>query len=201
MQTLIDLSAILDVIDSPAAITNKDGIYIYCNLPYLDLVGRSSLQVIGFSVSTILPGALLDLELAAEKSLLNSGGKYVQYEMECEKLHPFNIRASVRKVLLTSASELAKGFVTIVNLDPQLFFAVMKHEFRLTNQEARVFQELIEGASIKTIAKRLGISAHTIAGHTKEIYVKTKINSRHELQGLAFRLSHLPLQYRRNILI
>jgi DNA-binding CsgD family transcriptional regulator len=103
-------------------------------------------------------------------------------------------------VILTGASEVANGFVAIVSLDPQPFYAVMKHEFQLTNQEARVFQELIEGANIKTIARRLGISAHTISGHTKEIYMKTKINSRHELQGLALRLSHLPLRYRRNIL-
>jgi DNA-binding CsgD family transcriptional regulator len=200
MTSPVDLSSILDVINTPAAITNEDGIFTYCNTHYLDLIGRSSLQVIGFSVSKVLSGTFLDLEMAAERSLLNSGGRYIQYEMDCEKIHPFNIRASVRKTILTDASGGAKGFITIVNIDPNIFYAVIKHEFQFTNQEAKVFQKLIEGANIKTIARSLGISAHTISGHTKEIYIKTKINSRHELQGLALKWSQLPLGYRRNIL-
>ena len=105
--------------------------------------------MIGFSVSAVLPTSFLDLELAAERSLLHSGVKYIRYEMEWEKLHPFNIRASVCKVILTGASEIANGFVAIVNLEPQLFYAVMKHEFQLTNQEAWTAPGFVEAIWFK----------------------------------------------------
>jgi len=54
--------------------------------------------------------------------------------------------------------------------------------FNLTKQEYCVLSSLNEGLSVKTVAKKLDISLHTVNGHMKSIYFKMNVKSRGEAQ-------------------
>jgi len=54
--------------------------------------------------------------------------------------------------------------------------------FNLTKQEYFVLSYLNEGLSVKTVAKNLDISLHTVNGHMKSIYFKLNVKSRGEAQ-------------------
>jgi DNA-binding CsgD family transcriptional regulator len=55
----------------------------------------------------------------------------------------------------------------------------------LTVSELRVVEVVVEGASNPEVAKRLGISPHTVNTHLRNAYTKLKIKSRAELTRLA----------------
>ena len=58
----------------------------------------------------------------------------------------------------------------------------MTVRFNLTKQEYCVLSSLNEGLSVKTVAKKLDISLHTVNGHMKSIYFKMNVKSRGEAQ-------------------
>ncbi len=58
----------------------------------------------------------------------------------------------------------------------------------LTTQETNVLLHLCEGKSNKEIADGLQISAHTVAEHIKNIYLKMQVNNRIALYRRALAL-------------
>lgn len=54
-QTLGRLESALSAIHDSLAVTSAEGLLIWCNQPFLDLVGRSKLQVLGQPIQTLLP--------------------------------------------------------------------------------------------------------------------------------------------------
>lgn len=61
----------------------------------------------------------------------------------------------------------------------------------LSERETEVLQLAAKGYSNKEIADLLGLSAHTVASHTKQIYLKLAVNSRNEAIFEATRLGVL----------
>jgi len=60
----------------------------------------------------------------------------------------------------------------------------MKSISQLTKQEYCVLDLLAQGLSVKSVAKRLGLSLHTVNGHMKLIYFKLNVKSRGQAQHL-----------------
>ena len=58
----------------------------------------------------------------------------------------------------------------------------------LTNREIDILGVLAAGASRRAIANRLGISEHTVAAHTRNIYDKLGVSNRVEAAGIAIQL-------------
>lgn len=58
-----------------------------------------------------------------------------------------------------------------------------RHAERLTPRQREVLQQLVEGASEKEVAARLGVSPHTAHDHVKALYRALGVRSRGELLG------------------
>jgi DNA-binding CsgD family transcriptional regulator len=185
----------IDAIEAPAAVTNVSGTIIYCNHAYLDLMAKLAVDVIGCPAARVLPNCFLDLEIRAEKNLHQSCASQIQYELSCRSLHPFEIHAFVYKSALLDQEGAIVGYFTLIKLSERLGYTVIKHKFQLTNQEMRVFEGLIEGLSVKSIAKVLMISSHTVTGHMKVLYKKIAVKSRYELQYIGIQIQRNPLSY------
>lgn len=56
--------------------------------------------------------------------------------------------------------------------------------YRLTDREHRVVAELRDGAAPKQVARRLGLSVHTVNDHLKAVFRKTDTHSRSELTAI-----------------
>jgi DNA-binding CsgD family transcriptional regulator len=62
----------------------------------------------------------------------------------------------------------------------------LSRRFRLTQAEAGVVMELIQGGGREDVARRLGISAATVATHLTHVFAKTGVRRQAELVRLAF---------------
>ncbi len=62
---------------------------------------------------------------------------------------------------------------------------------QLTARERETLQFLVKGFSIRECGELMGISAHTVSGHVKEIYKKLHVSSRAEVVTEALRLGLL----------
>ncbi|HTS65393.1 MAG TPA: response regulator transcription factor [Candidatus Acidoferrales bacterium] len=56
----------------------------------------------------------------------------------------------------------------------------MRHspEIKLTHQEIRLLQLLVQGHSYKTAAADMGVTMHTVSFHLRKIYVKLQVHSK-----------------------
>ena len=178
----------------PIAICDDKGVFLYCNSSYLGLVSKSSNQVIGFSMRSILPKQFLSLEIEAECLLMSSGEGIIQYQLSCNSLFPFEIKASIYKERVNDPLNDRRYVIkTIIHLNNDVGYCVMQYKFQYTSQEMRVFNGLVNGLSVKAIAINLKISPSTVSDHMKGIYAKTNIHSRYELQRIAHDFYSSPL--------
>ena len=70
--------------------------------------------------------------------------------------------------------------------------AMLRAQFRLTQREAEVALELACGASDAELARKLGISPHTVRHHTESVFAKVDVHSRKAL-ALRFIQGRAPL--------
>jgi len=66
----------------------------------------------------------------------------------------------------------------------------IQHIYKLTKQECAVLAAMENGSSVKAISRQIKISAHTICGHMKSLYLKMSVTSRAQAQ---FKLSTINL--------
>lgn len=64
-------------------------------------------------------------------------------------------------------------------------FARVRPFESLTEREAQVLQQLIEGKAPKTIAREMGISVSTVRGHIDRILAKLRVSSQREALAMA----------------
>ena len=69
---------------------------------------------------------------------------------------------------------------------PQDVAPVVALTYGLTDREARVVMECIQGRATKEIAKALSMSPYTVQDHLKSIFDKTGVRTRGELVGQIF---------------
>ena len=77
---------------------------------------------------------------------------------------------------------IAKKVLNFFNLSGK-----KKLELNLTNREAEILKELVEGYSYKKISEKLFISLDTVRSHIKGIYQKLHVNSKSEAVAKALR--------------
>lgn len=87
---------------------------------------------------------------------------------------------------LTNEAAYAKIVRAVLQRAPQAWFGASlrspKNPFaQLSTAEQRVFQQLLQGKSAKTIAASLDRSHHTVSNHTRKIFAAFRVNSRTRL--------------------
>lgn len=192
MSPLTNLKFTLDAISNPATIQDHLGFYIHCNQAYLTLIGKCANQIIGRSPSDILPPEEAKTHDQANKQLQASQSQLVLYDLVC--LNPSSGVVSIAKIsksALTQENGKIAGFIAIYNVLHATSITSTKPLFGLTNKEVAILAALASGLSIKSIAKALGISTHTVSGHLKAIYLKMNVRSRAEAQYKASYLENI----------
>ena len=89
----------------------------------------------------------------------------------------------------TSESTTALPVVVMATDFGQLF-PLQVAAFSLSDREADLVRQVLEGLDTKTIARRLSISVLTVQDHLKSIFQKTGVHSRRELM---YRLGGTPI--------
>ena len=174
----------LDAISNPVTIQDCLGIYTHCNQAYLNLIGKASIgEVVGCTPSQILPLAEAKIHNLVNQQLQLSQSKLASYELACLNLSSgaLNIVKVSKSAIVTKDGQVA-GFIAIYNAIKLQSPAPTKSLFRLTNQEDIILTALNSGLSVKSIARSLDISTHTVSGHLKAIYLKMNVRSRAEAQ-------------------
>lgn len=64
--------------------------------------------------------------------------------------------------------------------------SIVREAFELTTRQEEVLVLLLAGRNEAQIAKRLGISKHTVHTHVRLIYAKLRVRSRAQLFGRVF---------------
>lgn len=86
------------------------------------------------------------------------------------------------------------GDVTVIvePTRPPALASVIVDAYGLTQREREVLGELLRAEPVKRIARRLGLSEHTVRDHLKHIYAKVGGHSRHEVARRIFHEHYLP---------
>jgi DNA-binding CsgD family transcriptional regulator len=82
--------------------------------------------------------------------------------------------------------------LTDLETEGRLPDAPLRDVFGLTPAEVRLAQAIFEGASVRQIAARFGISSNTVRVQLASIFAKTHTNRQADLVALLSRLSHVP---------
>ncbi len=101
-------------------------------------------------------------------------------------------RASLQEILSSIKEVIAGGgpMSPVVARKVLNFFNLSgkkKSELNLTNREAEILKELVEGHSYKKISEKLFISLDTVRSHIKGIYQKLHVNSKSEAVAKALK--------------
>lgn len=101
-------------------------------------------------------------------------------------------RASLQEILSSIKEVIAGGgpMSPVVARKVLNFFNLSgkkKLELNLTNREAEILKELVEGHSYKKISEKLFISLDTVRSHIKGIYQKLHVNSKSEAVAKALK--------------
>jgi two-component system, NarL family, nitrate/nitrite response regulator NarL len=132
-------------------------------------------------VLDLMQGEAIPPEVAAEAGLLVlSDDAAVAADGQLAGVLP---RSATKRQIFAAACAVAEGLVVRVPAPPERNgFAPVDSRDRplLTPRELQILALVGEGMSNKTIARRLGISAHTVKYHLEAIFTKLDVRSRAE---------------------
>lgn len=172
----------LDAISNPASIENFQGALTHCNQAYLVFVGKTMDQVIGYTIKNLFSKEISNIFTDSNKNLLSTKRRHLQYEIQCPYCaHQDKIKIS--KSLIMARDGTPSGFITLFSNHKHAHNISARVTFALTPQEDNILKGLYAGLPIKSIAKSLNISPHTVYGYLKSIYLKMGVNSRAEAQA------------------
>ena len=103
------------------------------------------------------------------------------------KLRPKELELCPFKVffpaIIVSPTDVSLDFIvtTFARLDRSMEFCV-KNLYQLTKQEGLIVEAIANGLCTKKIARVMNLSAHTVSGYMKAIYIKFGAKSRSEVQ-------------------
>jgi DNA-binding NarL/FixJ family response regulator len=96
----------------------------------------------------------------------------------------FLIKGFPGEALLSSLLEVRKGGSFLTGRVARMVLEEIQEPrgkgYGLTDREEEILRELVQGASYKKIADRLGLSVHTVNNHIRKIYEKMQVHSRGE---------------------
>ena len=173
-----NLNHIFDFIELPLSIQHANGAYIYCNNHFLTLVGKDRHEVISNTPENLFTMSVAKTHNAADDYLHKSNKNTLTYETRCHDVHPHPRISRVNKTAIRDGNESVCGFITITLVKSESTCLVDK----LTNREVLVLEQIARGLAVKSIAKLLGISPHTVTGYMKSIYLKLEVTSRSQAQ-------------------
>jgi DNA-binding CsgD family transcriptional regulator len=177
----------LDAISNPASVENFQGALTHCNESFLVFVGKTLDQVIGNTTNNLFNKELSDILTDSNKNLLSTKKRHLQYEIQCPYCaHQDTIKVS--KSLIMARDGAPSGFITLFSNHQHVHNKSARVTFALTPQEDNILRGLYAGLPIKSIAKSLNISPHTVYGYLKSIYLKMGVNSRAEAQAMTTNL-------------
>jgi len=100
---------------------------------------------------------------------------------------PSKLLESIREVKNGGAPISPEIARKVVQLFREFAPPAMAGDSRLSPQELRVLQLLVEGHNYKTAAAELGITINTISFHTRQIFQKLQVHSKSEAVAKALR--------------
>ena len=115
---------------------------------------------------------------------------------------PGRLLESIREVMHGGAPISPEIARRVVQLFREFTPPAERAESRLSKQELRVLQLLVEGHNYKTAAGELGVTTNTISFHTRQIFQKLQVHSKSEAvcKGFAYTLSNMTAANKRTYL-
>ncbi|NIP61104.1 MAG: PAS domain-containing protein [Gemmatimonadetes bacterium] len=169
------LAALIDGLDRPAALFDREGRILHRNPAFARIAGRTS----GRSLMEEAEALARDLVVAREDgSPEQSGGP--ESRVVPSRRGPLRLRASL---LDSSSADGAR--ILIVGDDPTVVLPTegwLGKRFDLTPRQAEVALLLARRRTNAEIAEALGISPHTARRHTEKVLLKLGISSRRDVR-------------------
>lgn len=91
-------------------------------------------------------------------------------------------------------ADLPRAIVFIADpAEPMQFNrSLLRDTYELTAAEIRTAEHVVQGGTLKEVAKRIGVSENTVRTQLKQIYTKTGVDSRAKLIKLVFSVAAYP---------
>jgi DNA-binding CsgD family transcriptional regulator len=170
----------LDTINQPIFAKDLYGRYIYCNQAFADFIDLPVDEIINRTAQDFSPMNLAKADLQIEKGPLSNGGDDSHISKMKIGAGKEEVMVIFKKSALFGSDRALAGFIGTVAVQASLIERGIDAVKELTNREVEIINLLAQGCSVKTMAKLLNISPHTITDHLKAIYRKLKVHSKNE---------------------
>jgi DNA-binding CsgD family transcriptional regulator len=166
----------VDAVDTPVALTNRDGRLTSMNGPARDyFVGRTGTQL----REQIESAARIAMTERRKGELSPNPAR--QFEIGHERFHATLVLAGNDVATQDIGVMVMLRRESIANA-PQVTETSLACRFGLTPQESRVALLLADQRSNREIADRLGVSVHTARHHTERVLAKLQVHSRYDVK-------------------
>ena len=189
----------------PVFVKNTEGIYTYCNKAFLELIGASEHQVIGYKVNQIVSRKFAQEHERVDQILLKTSGSQ-RYSVSIGSGGSIYKKIIFNKSILYDQNCRVGGIICAITDDVVSIATRASVVKKLTSRELDVLRLLLVGKSTKAIALELGISVHTAGGYMKSLYLKLGAHSKNEamykaisIYGMALNESDVVLTNDRSI--
>ena len=171
---------LLESIEKPSFVINKNGTYIGCNVLFESFLGVSKHKIIGQTAFQIAPIALANIYSDADAAL---------YKARCSQVYEAVVSTReqaqsvvFRKTIFLDELDDVAGFIGVINsVEP---CGIIGPEYpkitspSLTVRELSALQLMAKGLTTKEIARTLLISDYTANDYVKSIFLKLGANNR-----------------------
>jgi PAS domain S-box-containing protein len=171
-EALREFTAILQHVGIPAALADRDGVYVWANNAFLTTFG----DVCGKHVLAMVPPeSRPEVERQLARKL--EGVRVTEYEIDALLADGRRVRAEVSSVRIDNSLFGAAVFGISI---PRLPTTGPHGPTRLTPRQSQVLQLLSDGASTDQIAAELHLSLHTVRNFVRQILQSLRVHSRLE---------------------
>ena len=171
---------LLESIEKPSFVKNKNGTYIGCNALFESFLGINKHKIIGQTAFEIAPIALANIYSEADAALYKA--RYSQvYEAVVSTPEQLQSVVFRKTIFLDELGEVA-GFIGVIKFVESCGGLSLESPKRtcpsLTVRELSALQLMAKGLTTKEIARTLLISDYTANDYVKSIFLKLGANNR-----------------------